>query len=114
MGFVDDLGALYDWSSVVLAPATSGGGSQLKVSEANARGRVVVGPTYLSAELRNSPDLPEGAIRASADLAETIVELWRSPTELTLAHRRLIDARSRFTWQNRLAPLVDSVRNLLT
>ena len=60
VGFVDDLNDVYARSTLILAPARTGGGSQLKVAGAHSYGRVVIGPTHLQRESR--PGVPRGAI----------------------------------------------------
>jgi hypothetical protein len=106
-GFVPDLNPFYENAGLVLAPADSGGGSQLKVSEALSHSRVVVGPTYLENEIRE--DMPPGALRASADLGKLIPMMLNSRDE---RHRveRDIDAYVRqHSWEIELSKLVEAI-----
>lgn len=76
-GFVEDLTPVYEGAAVVVAPATKGGGTQLKVAEAVSRGRVVVTTDY---GVRSVPgpardaclygDLGAGARRMLADVPD--------------------------------------------
>ena len=76
-GFVDDLTPVYEGAAVVIAPATKGGGTQLKVAEAVTRGRVVVTTSYgarsVPAPARDAcvfGDLGDGARRLLADVPD--------------------------------------------
>lgn len=111
LGFVDDLDALYAESALVLAPARSGGGSQLKVVGALAHERVVVGPMFLARE--RTPDLPAGALQCSPDVAASVVRLLRAPAERhEIEHRIGAWARTR-TWQHAAEPLLRFVDGAL-
>ncbi|TLH59053.1 glycosyltransferase [Mycolicibacterium neoaurum] len=106
-GFVPDLAGWYANSAVVLAPAKSGGGSQLKVAEAWAHGRIVVGPPYLSREQREG--LPEGALLATPDLANVVV---RTLTDVSARHAvesALAGYVGQHTWGNELGAALNEV-----
>lgn len=102
-GFVDDLDAVYRDSAVVLAPARSGGGSQLKLVGALAHGRIVVGPEFLARE--RTPDLPSGAFQTGEDLAGSIVRLMGSPDERHEIERRIREYCLTSTWEHAARPL---------
>jgi hypothetical protein len=73
LGFVQDLGKLYASCSLVLAPAQTGGGSQLKVSEALSHMRIVVGPKFV--ERSRPQNLPEALVNGTGKLHVVIVRL---------------------------------------
>lgn len=111
LGFVPDLAPVYGGASVVLAPARSGGGSQLKVAEAWAHGRVVVGPTYLQREFRNG--LPEGALMPSADLVGTLVRVLNESSGRHDSERELASFVAHHSWKAELSEMVEQVERLL-
>jgi hypothetical protein len=103
-GFVDDLDAVYREAAVVLAPARSGGGSQLKLVGALSHGRIVVGPAFLARE--RTPDLPDGAFQTGDDMATAIVRLLRSSEERHTIERRIRQYCLTSTWGHTARPLV--------
>ncbi|MBM7751590.1 glycosyltransferase involved in cell wall biosynthesis [Microbacterium laevaniformans] len=105
LGFVDDLQPLYESSALVLAPAKSGAGSQLKLVGALARGRVVVGPAYLERETRNG-DLPADAVIGTDDQAETIVRLLENSEERHRREAAAIRFSRENSWEKVVAPIV--------
>ncbi|WP_375387223.1 glycosyltransferase [uncultured Amnibacterium sp.] len=110
-GFVDDLEAEYAAAAVVLAPARSGGGSQLKLVGALSHGRIVVGPAFLARE--RTPDLPDGAFRTGDDMAGAIVGLLRSPAERHAVEQRIRDYCLTSTWGHAARPLIRFVDRAL-
>lgn len=110
-GFVDDLSAEYAAASVVLAPAASGGGSQLKVAEALSHGRVVVGPTFLRREMR--PDLPAGAIEPASDVAGALLRLLDNVPERHIVEANLHSACTAAQWAVIGANLADRLLELI-
>jgi hypothetical protein len=94
LGFVEDVDALYDAATVLLAPVDIGGGVRVKILEAAARGLPVVATSaglgsiaeYLP--IRAAPDFGEAAVRllgdrrlaraTGAELFEASRALWRS------------------------------------
>ncbi len=103
-GFVEDLGAVYRDAAVTLAPARSGGGSQLKLVGSLSAGRVVVGPAFLARE--RTPDLPSGAFWTGDDMAASILRLLRSPDERHAIERRIREYCLTSTWDHAARPLV--------
>jgi len=81
-GFVDDLAEALDRISLVLAPIEFGGGMRVKVIEALAAGKVVVGTELALAGL--PLELRRVAITATTDrqFAAAAVELLADPGEL--------------------------------
>lgn len=73
VGFREDVTSLFNECFAFLAPASSGGGSQLKVAEGLSRHRVVVGPRFLVREMTR--EMPSGALQPSGRLADTIIDL---------------------------------------
>jgi glycosyltransferase involved in cell wall biosynthesis len=104
MGFVDDLDEVYRDAAITLAPARSGGGSQLKLVGALSHGRIVVGPGFLARE--RTPGLPEGAFQPDDDMAATIVRLLGSPGERHAIEDRIRRYCVRSTWEHTAEPLV--------
>lgn len=104
MGFVDDLEEVYRDAAITLAPARSGGGSQLKLVGALSHGRIVVGPAFLARE--RTPEMPEGAFQASDDIASTIVRLLTSPDERHEVEQRIREYCLGSTWEHTARPLV--------
>ena len=111
LGFVDDLEAVYRDAAVVLAPARSGGGSQLKLVGALAHGRIVVGPAFLARE--RTPDLPEGAFQADEDMAGVVVRLLGSPGERHTIEQRVRAYCLASTWEHAAQPLTRLVDRAL-
>jgi glycosyltransferase involved in cell wall biosynthesis len=105
LGFVPRVEDFYASVSVVLAPATTGGGQQLKVTEALAHGRVVAGPRHV---LHSVPDgLPRGAVVADDDLATAVAALLQDHERRRWIEDDLVAAAPRYTWSNVVAPLLE-------
>ena len=100
-GYVADLQDCYAGAAAVLAPATSGGGTQVKVSDAVARGRVVVCPPYGAASL---PQRARAACVVTADLAGGVVRLLADVEDRHRRERLLRDAAP--SWSQAAAPLL--------
>lgn len=103
-GFVDDLSAVYAGAALVLAPARSGGGSQLKLVGALTHGRIVVGPAFLARE--RTAELPDGAFEAEDDMAGAIVRLLKSPAERHAVEQRIRAYCLTSTWEHTARPLL--------
>ena len=103
-GFVDDLDEVYRDAAVVLAPARSGGGSQLKLVGALSHGRIVVGPAFLARE--RTPDLPDGAFWTADDMAASIVHLLGSDEERHVIEHRIREYCLTSTWAHAARPLI--------
>lgn len=103
LGFVDDLSNLFDNCFCFLAPASTGGGSQLKIAEALSHHRIVVGPRFLHREV--TPEMPANAIIASADLVTAITDLARSPERRHLIEDQLRAFIAGRTWQKNFTPI---------
>lgn len=103
-GFVDDLSETYRNAALFLAPARSGAGSQLKVAEALAHSRCVVGPAFLTREVRVG--LPAGAIVASDQTADLIIACLNNPKDRWDTEREIAQYARKHNWQFEAAPLV--------
>lgn len=103
LGFVDDLSQVFRDCFCFLAPATSGGGSQLKIAEALSHHRPVIGPTFLARE--QSPELPEGVVIASDNLVDSVLELAQSVSHRHLLERKLLAFVANRTWDHRFSPV---------
>jgi hypothetical protein len=108
---VDDVQPVFDQASVLLAPVDSGGGTQLKVIEALAHGRVVVATPYSAASVPASAR--EGCIAASTphEMADSIVALLDDVEDRHRRERAIVGAVP--TWSDVMRPLVDAVGSLL-
>jgi glycosyltransferase involved in cell wall biosynthesis len=103
VGEVDDLGAEYARSSVVVAPVTTGGGTQLKVAEALAAGRAVVVTPYSA---RSVPHALSGACLVTDDLADVARLLGderKQYEQVALDHPMP-------SWSDVAAPLVERIK----
>lgn len=110
LGYVDDLSKLYDSCSLVLAPAQTGGGSQLKVSEALSHLRIVVGPKFV--EKSKPQGFPEYFVYGTSKLHNEIVRLLRdTPARNKLEDELRIFLKSRTT-KNELQSLESYVLGL--
>lgn len=111
VGTVANLAQVLDGAALVVAPVARGGGTQLKILEALAAGRVVVATEYGS---RSVPEaLAAGAVAApdAQGFANAVVDLLSNPDE---RHRR---ERAAWkvpipTWDETAAPLVASLASL--
>ncbi|UKA57993.1 glycosyltransferase [Arthrobacter sp. FW306-2-2C-D06B] len=103
LGFVDDLSQIFRDSFCLLAPATSGGGSQLKIAEALSHHRPVIGPAFLAREV--SPEMPEGVLIASDDIVSSVIELAQSPSHRHLLERKLLAFVADRTWHRNFLPV---------
>lgn len=113
-GQVADLRPHYDAAALVVAPVESGGGTQLKVVEALAYGRVVVGSPYSA---RSAPAQAESGVVVADDeagLATSIVEVL---TDVAARHRReaeLVAAMAETRgWDLACRPVLERLRPLL-
>lgn len=104
LGFVNDLEPLYAEADLVLAPAASGGGAQLKVTEGLARNRVVVGPIYLAGA--TMPSMPVGSVIATDELANAIVGLLHNHDDRRRREQCLRTYVAQATWSHNIAPLL--------
>lgn len=105
LGFVADLDPLYDRAAVVVSPVTRGGGTQLKVVEALARGRVVVTTSYGARSVPTAAR--EGCVVADSP-EQMAAEIALLTGDLADRHRReraLRDAPLPRSWSDAAAPL---------
>lgn len=103
LGYVEDLAKVFQDCFCFLAPASSGGGSQLKIAEAFSRHRVVVGPSYLRREI--SPDMPNAAVVASNNLVESVINLAKSVDSRHSTESALVEFVGGRTWQSSFSPI---------
>ncbi len=103
VGEVDDLGAEYARAAFVVAPVTTGGGTQLKVAEALAAGRAVVATPYSA---RSVPDALHGACLVSDDLAGGVLAMF----EDRAAYEQVALANPMPSWSDVAAPLVERIK----
>jgi hypothetical protein len=87
--------------------ACRGGGQQLKVTEALAHGRLVVGPPYLRA---SSPSgIPAGSLTAESDLGGVVPRLLREHEYRWQVEAELMHATAGRGWDATLRPVVEAV-----
>jgi hypothetical protein len=99
-GYVDDLDPWYEDAAVVVAPARSGGGTQLKVVDAVARGRVVVLPPYGATSL---PPHARGACLVAEELSSPLLQMLDDVAERHRRERVLL--AEPVSWAASVAPL---------
>lgn len=105
LGFVNDPSSIFKDCFCFLAPAITGGGSQLKVAEALSFHRLVAGPKFLQREV--SPDMPENTVIGTEDLTQTILNLASSPEDRHSVEDNLQAYTSSRSWQQNFAPVQD-------
>jgi hypothetical protein len=97
----------------VVVPVRTGGGAQVKMAEALARGRVVVATAFSA---RSAPYRADGAVVVADDpatMSAWIADLWRD-VERRWARERALHARSPVpTWDEAAAPLVEQAVRLV-
>jgi hypothetical protein len=106
---VDDVEPVFRDASMLLAPIGAGGGTQLKVIEALAHGRVVVASEYSA---RSAPPSARDACVATVDAADMAATIVRLLDDVDDRHRRERGAAVP-TWTEACAPLVDAIAALL-
>jgi glycosyltransferase involved in cell wall biosynthesis len=106
---VDDVEPVFRGASLLLAPVGAGGGTQLKVIEALAHGRVVVATEYSA---RSAPASARDACVATVDAADMAATIVRLLDDVDERHRREAAAHVP-TWSEACAPLVDAIAHLL-
>lgn len=105
---VDDVAPVFAAASMVLAPVTEGGGTQLKVVEALAHGRVVVATPYSAA---SAPAGARDACVSTVDDDEMAATIVRLLDDVEERHRREQAAHVP-TWNEATVPLLDAIEAL--
>lgn len=108
LGYVDDIDGLFDQCDVFLAPAQSGGGSQLKLGDAAAHGRAVVGPAFLQRERAGGL---ENFVIAAEQPAAAINRLLADGEERHRLEEAAWAYAAEHTWEAEGADLVEWVAN---
>jgi hypothetical protein len=103
------VGEHYRQASLVLAPVAAGGGSQVKVAEALARGRLVVATPFSarSAPAAAGPGL--AVADGAAAYAALVLDLWRDRHARWARERDLMARRPVPGWDDVWRPFVDKV-----
>ena len=102
VGWQPDLADCYAGAAAVVAPARAGAGTQLKVIDAVAHGRVVVLPPFGAASL---PGAARQVCPVGSDLAAGLVDLLVGVDDRHRRERALLGVRC--SWADAVAPLVD-------
>jgi hypothetical protein len=107
---VDDIQPVFEAASLLLAPVDAGGGTQLKVIEALAHGRVVVATTYSAASVPAAAH--DGCIATSSphEMADSIVALLGDVDDRHRRERAIAGAVP--TWTDVMRPLLDAIDDL--
>jgi len=99
----------YREASVVLAPVRAGGGAQVKVTEALARGRVVVASPFSAAAAPSGADVGLVVADGPDGFARRVLDLWTDPDRRWAMERALVARRPVPTWDETIAPLADAL-----
>ncbi len=103
LGFVEDTAPFFRESFCFLAPAATGGGSQLKVAEALSFCRHVVGPEFLRREV--TAEMPKNAVIGTQNLGQAIIELWKSRSSRGKTESEMRSYISNRSWEHNFAPV---------
>lgn len=115
-GTVDDVSEVYAGAAVALAPATTGGGSQLKLTESLSRGRCVVLSPFAARGLPGPLRDTDGC-RAAADsrqFADAIAEALRDVTARHSSERSGWQQAQSLGWSQAVNPVIDAIDRLTT
>lgn len=109
-----DVDTFYREASVVLAPVRAGGGAQVKVTEALARGRVVVATPFSTASAPGPARV--GVVEADRphEFAAAVLRLWRDREERHRLEGSLRERRTVPTWEDACAPLLAALEGMLS
>ncbi|MCA1842480.1 MAG: glycosyltransferase [Actinobacteria bacterium] len=99
----------YREASVVLAPVRAGGGAQVKVTEALARGRVVVASPFSAAAAPCGADAGLVVADGPEGFARRVLDLWAQPARRWAMERALVERRPVPTWDEAVAPLAEAL-----
>lgn len=110
IGYVNDLSEYYKKSALVLAPAVTGGGSQLKVSEALSHLRIVVGPPILTDSAPN--DIPASILFASKNLDYIIITLLKNKEMRNGLEKKLMEYLKAREIENDSLKITELFKNL--
>ncbi|MBO9534603.1 MAG: glycosyltransferase [Solirubrobacteraceae bacterium] len=112
-GLVDDIVAEIAAAAVVIVPVWTGGGTRIKVLEAMAAARPIVG-TAVGVERIGFVDGSHGAVREEpAALADATVDLLRKPERGLMQGIAAREAVRGHSWRTLAAPLEDRYREAL-
>lgn len=106
LGFVDDLGPLYDAAAVVVSPVRQGAGTQLKVVEALTRGRLVVTTAYGARSVPAGAEVGAEVTLTAVDLAQAVNRLVNDVAERARREILLRAAGFTRTWGEAARPLL--------
>jgi glycosyltransferase involved in cell wall biosynthesis len=113
VGPVDVVGEALRDAAMVLAPASQGGGSQLKVVEALAHRRLVVGTALGACGVPSEIGFAYRTVSGAGEMAWEIASWLRDPGQRHALEARLGKHEQYLGWRTQCAPLVDYVANAL-
>jgi polysaccharide biosynthesis protein PslH len=116
IGSVDDVSEVYAHAAVTLAPATTGGGSQLKLTESLSRGRCVVMTPFAAGGLPGPlRDCEAYRVAAPPDqFAGAIVEALGQAATRQARERSGWQRCQVLGWSQTVRPLVDAIERVTT
>jgi GT2 family glycosyltransferase/glycosyltransferase involved in cell wall biosynthesis len=116
-GFVPDVRKAYTRAELVIAPLTASAGTNIKVLEAMAMGRVVVSTPAGINGLDVSPGIDLIVTTSAAEMAEMILSLSSTPELRKKIERRARETALRFRWREiaeRQSQLYDTLSGVAT
>jgi hypothetical protein len=108
-----DIAPYYREASVVVAPVESGGGAQLKVTEALARHRVLVATPFSARAAPAATGAGLAVARDRDEFGECVLRLWRDVDERWAREQALAERQPVPTWEEACAPLVQALCQLV-
>jgi glycosyltransferase involved in cell wall biosynthesis len=114
VGHAPDLRSYYEGAALVVAPVESGGGTQLKVVEALAHGRIVAGSSYSARSVPPQADAGLVVADDEKELAQSVADLLKNRAERHRREAQLVAAMAGTTgWDVACRPLLERLRSLL-
>lgn len=113
-GTVDDVSEVYAAAAVALAPATTGGGSQLKLTESLSRGRCVVLSAFAANGLPG-PLRDTDGYRVAADARQFADAIAEALGDVAARHGRERSGWQQaqpLGWSHTVRPLTDAINGL--
>jgi glycosyltransferase involved in cell wall biosynthesis len=112
VGEVSDIGPYLDSASVVVSPVTFGGGAQLKIIEAMAHRRLVVGTEFGERSVPPESRFAFMSTRNVQEFADAIVALHSDCTVRHSLEARLAEWSGKMTWEQSCQELLSWIEQL--